>query len=70
MVAPNPVTVGLAIGTGLVYGGAKVVEHWDDIKAGAGKAAEWAGDKATKVGEGLTKDARAVAKAANPMNWF
>ncbi|WP_408056180.1 hypothetical protein [Streptomyces ureilyticus] len=27
MVAPNPVTIGLAVGTGIVYGGLKVVEH-------------------------------------------
>ena len=70
MVAPNPVTIGLAVGTGLVYGGAKVVEHWDDIKAGAGKAVDWTGDKISKAGEGLANGAKSVAKAANPMNWF
>ncbi|QKV69239.1 PE-PGRS family protein [Streptomyces harbinensis] len=31
MVAPNPVTVGAAVVTGVVYGGLKVVEHWDTI---------------------------------------
>ena len=28
--APNPVTAGLVIGTGLVWGGAELVDHWDD----------------------------------------
>ncbi|MGW3494267.1 PE-PGRS family protein [Streptomyces sp. NPDC001020] len=70
MVAPNPVTIGLAVGTGLVYGGAKVVEHWDDIKAGTGKAVDWVGDKASKVGKGIANGAKSVAKKANPMNWF
>ncbi|MFD9356752.1 PE-PGRS family protein [Streptomyces sp. NPDC060031] len=49
MVAPNPITIGLAVGTGLIYGGAKVVEHWDDIKEGAGKAKDWVKDKAKKL---------------------
>ncbi|MCE7049998.1 PE-PGRS family protein [Streptomyces purpurascens] len=64
MVAPNPVTIGLAVGTGLIYGGAKVVQHWDDIKEGAGKAAGWVGDKAKDLGKSIAKS------KANPMNWF
>lgn len=64
MVAPNPITIGLAVGTGLIYGGAKVVEHWDDIKKGAGEAANWVGDKAADLGKSIAKS------KANPMNWF
>ncbi|WP_344391978.1 PE-PGRS family protein [Streptomyces vastus] len=64
MVAPNPVTIGLAVGTGLIYGGAKVVEHWDDIKKGAGEAADWVGDKAKDLGKSVAES------KANPMNWF
>lgn len=37
LIAPNPVTAGLAIGTGLVWAGAEVVDNWDDI-------AEWTSD--------------------------
>ncbi|MFE5397354.1 PE-PGRS family protein [Streptomyces sp. NPDC056568] len=70
MVAPNPVTIGLAVGTGLVYGGAKVVEHWDDIKEGTGKAVDWTGDRLSDAGRGIAGGAKSVAKAANPMNWF
>ncbi|WP_328329955.1 MULTISPECIES: PE-PGRS family protein [unclassified Streptomyces] len=70
MIAPNPITIGLAVGTGLIYGGAKVVEHWDDIKKGAGKAADWVGDKAKKVGSGIANGAKSIAKHANPMSWF
>ncbi|MER7968060.1 MULTISPECIES: PE-PGRS family protein [unclassified Streptomyces] len=64
MIAPNPVTIGLAVGFGAVYAGAKVVEHWDDIKKGAGKAADWVGDKAKDLGKSIAKS------KANPMNWF
>jgi hypothetical protein len=64
MVAPNPITIGLAVGTGLIYGGAKVVEHWDDIKKGAGEAADWVGDKTKDLGKSIAKS------KANPANWF
>ncbi|WP_097274430.1 PE-PGRS family protein [Streptomyces sp. TLI_55] len=64
MIAPNPITIGLAVGTGLIYGGAKVVEHWDDIKKGAGEAADWVGNKAKDLGKSIAKS------KANPMNWF
>uniref|UniRef100_A0AAU2V417 PE-PGRS family protein n=1 Tax=Streptomyces sp. NBC_00003 TaxID=2903608 RepID=A0AAU2V417_9ACTN len=70
MIAPNPVTIGLAVGTGLVYGGAKVVEHWDDIKKGAGKAANWVGNKASKAGHEIASGAKSVAKHLNPTSWF
>ncbi|MFI6811457.1 hypothetical protein ACIBG7_03565 [Nonomuraea sp. NPDC050328] len=40
MIAPNPITIGATVVFGAVYVGAKVVEHWDDIKEGAGKAVE------------------------------
>ncbi|MGW7818689.1 PE-PGRS family protein [Streptomyces puniciscabiei] len=64
MVAPNPVTIGLAVGTGIVYGGAKIVQHWDDIKKGAGQATKWVGDKMSGLGKSIAKS------KANPMNWF
>lgn len=31
LIAPNPVTGALAVGSGLVWAGAEVVDHWDDI---------------------------------------
>nr|WSX50420.1 PE-PGRS family protein [Streptomyces sp. NBC_00974] len=58
MIAPNPWTLGAVAVTGLVYGGAKIVEHWDGIKAGAGKAKDWAENKA-----------KSVAKKLNPFKW-
>jgi hypothetical protein len=66
MVAPTPLTIGLAVGTGLVYGGLKVVEHWDDITEGAGKAAEWMGDKADDLGDGIADGAKKLGSALNP----
>ncbi len=44
LIAPNPVTAGLAVGTGLVWAGAEVVDHWDDIT-------ETASDLKDKAGE-------------------
>ncbi|GGL73498.1 hypothetical protein GCM10010129_16390 [Streptomyces fumigatiscleroticus] len=64
MVAPNPVTISLAVGFGAVYVGAKVVDDWNEIKRGAGKAADWVGDKAKDLGKSIDKS------KANPMNWF
>jgi hypothetical protein len=49
MICPNPVTIGATVITGAVYVGAKVVEHWDDIKAGAKKVSKAIGDGAKKV---------------------
>ena len=45
MVAPTPWTVGAVAVTGLVYGGARLVEHWDDVTEGLSKAKDWAGDR-------------------------
>ncbi|ESP98539.1 hypothetical protein EES44_03660 [Streptomyces sp. ADI96-15] len=65
-VAPNPVTIGLVVGTGLVYGGAKIVENWDDVKKGAGRAVDWAKNTGGKALDG----AKDLAKKADPRNWF
>ncbi|MFF5959264.1 PE-PGRS family protein [Streptomyces luteogriseus] len=68
MVAPNPVTIGLAVGTGIVYGGLKVVEHWDDITEGADKAADWVGDKASDIGSDIADGAKSLGSALNPFD--
>jgi len=71
LIAPNPVTVGLVAVTGVVWAGAEVVEHWDDITHAADVAVDWAGDRAEDVkdwaGDRLDdiKDSK-----VNPMNWF
>ncbi|MEV4095162.1 hypothetical protein [Streptosporangium saharense] len=49
MVCPNPLTVGATVAFGAVYVGAKVVEHWDDVKKGAEKVGAAIGDGAKKV---------------------
>jgi len=41
LIAPNPVTGALVVGTGLVWAGAEVVDHWDDISSAAGDAWDW-----------------------------
>jgi len=53
MVAPTPFTIGATVVTGAVYVGAKVVEHWDDIKGGAQKAVDAVGTGLRKAGDFL-----------------
>ncbi|MFD3352523.1 hypothetical protein [Streptomyces fradiae] len=63
-VAPNPVTVGLAVGTGLVYGGCLVWENREAIGDGLEKAGEWVGDKTEEAVDGLKK----IGSALNPFD--
>jgi hypothetical protein len=65
MVAPNPWTIGAAAVTGIVWGGLKVVEHWDDITEWSGNAwdatTEFTGDAVdavTEVGGDLVDGAK------------
>ncbi|SDQ64693.1 hypothetical protein [Thermostaphylospora chromogena] len=51
MIAPNPLTIGVTVATGAVFVGAKVVEHWDDIKEGAKKAVDAVGTGLKKAGD-------------------
>ncbi|MFI6704039.1 hypothetical protein ACIBJC_34755 [Streptomyces sp. NPDC050509] len=68
MVAPNPVTIGLAVGTGVAYGGALVWDNWDSIKGGTEKATEWVGDKASEVGSSISSGAKKVGGFLNPFD--
>ncbi|MEU6442685.1 PE-PGRS family protein [Streptomyces sp. NPDC047046] len=77
MIAPNPFTIGATVVFGGVYVGAKIVEHWDDVKAGAGKAVDFAKDVghgavegAKKVGHAAVDGAKKAGHALNPKNWF
>ncbi|MFO6452037.1 MULTISPECIES: hypothetical protein [unclassified Aeromicrobium] len=56
LIAPNPVTGAIAVGTGLVWAGAEVVDHWDEISDGASKAWDTVtdGDTWKDVGDKLT----------------
>ncbi len=60
MVAPTPWTVGAAVVTGVIYGGLKVVEHWDDITNAVDTAVDWTGDRLEDAGEGISDAADAV----------
>lgn len=70
MIAPNPVTIGATVVFGGVYVGAKVVEHWPEVKEKWNDTKDWVGDKAKKVGSGIANGAKSIGKHANPMNWF
>ena len=75
MIAPNPVTWGAVAVTGVVYGGARLVEHWDDVTHAAHEAVDWAGDKLDDAASAVTHtlgdglDAVKHSKL-NPGNWF
>ena len=71
LIAPNPVTLGLVAVTGVVWAGAEVVEHWDDITAAVDTAVDWAGDRAEEAGEWVGDRLDDVKESnLNPMNWF
>ncbi|WP_428935102.1 PE-PGRS family protein [Streptomyces sp. ACT015] len=69
-VAPNPITIGVTIGFGAVYAGAKVVQHWDGIKEGGVKAANAVGNAAKEAVTDPVGTAKEVGHALNPKNWF
>lgn len=75
MIAPSPVTWGAVAVTGVVYGGARLVEHWDDVTDAVSDAADWTGDKisdaADAVGDTISDGFDAVKDSKlNPGNWF
>jgi len=75
MIAPNPVTWGAVAVTGVIYGGARLVEHWDDVTQAVSDAADWTGDKisdaADAVGDTIGDGVDAIKNSPiNPGNWF
>lgn len=71
LIAPNPVTLGLVAVTGLVWAGAEVVEHWDDITAAVDDAADWVGDRADDAADWAGDRLDDIKESdLNPMNWF
>lgn len=67
-VAPNPVTLGLAVGTGVLYGGALIWDHHEAIGDGLEKAGDWVGDKASEVGSDIADGAKKIGSALNPFD--
>ncbi|MFE1500024.1 hypothetical protein ACFW89_33695, partial [Streptomyces albidoflavus] len=67
-VAPNPVTLGLAVGTGVAYAGALVWDNHEAIGKGLEKAGDWVGDKASDVGSGIASGAKKLGGALNPFD--
>ncbi|WP_405710975.1 hypothetical protein OG264_19210 [Streptomyces xanthophaeus] len=68
MVAPNPVTVGLAVGTGVIYAGALAWENRENIADAWNTSTDWAGDKAEDLGKGIASGASKVGKFLNPFD--
>ncbi|AXG77893.1 hypothetical protein [Streptomyces paludis] len=67
-VAPNPVTAGLAIGTGVVYAGCLIWDNHEAIGDGIEKAGEWVGDTASDIGDGIASGAKKLGSALNPFD--
>jgi hypothetical protein len=75
MIAPSPITWGAVAVTGVIYGGARLVEHWDDVTNAVSDAADWTGDKisdaADAVGDTIGDGVEAIKDSPiNPGNWF
>ncbi|MGW2823263.1 PE-PGRS family protein [Streptomyces sp. NPDC001443] len=70
MVSPNPISIGATIGTGLIYGGAKAIEHRGKIRERMRRSTHWAGEKVSETARGLASSVKSSAKAVNPMNWL
>jgi hypothetical protein len=71
IIAPNPVTWGAVAVTGVVYAGAELVDHWDDVSHAASEAADWTGDRLSDVGDAVSDSIDKVKDSkVNPMNWF
>jgi hypothetical protein len=75
MIAPNPVTWGAVAVTGVIYGGARLVEHWDDVTNAVSDAADWTGDKISDAADAVTDTIGDGVEAIkdsklNPGNWF
>ncbi|MFD3532885.1 hypothetical protein [Streptomyces sp. NPDC058664] len=67
-VAPNPVTPGLAVGTGVAYASALVWDNHEAIRKGIEEAGDWIGDKASDVGPGIADGAKKLGSALNPFD--
>ncbi|WP_328319009.1 PE-PGRS family protein [Streptomyces sp. NBC_00388] len=68
MVSPNQYSIGASAVTGAVWAGAKVVEHWDDIKKGAHDTREWIRDKTPDVVSGVASGVHSLARVGNVLN--
>lgn len=68
LVAPNPVTAGLAVGTGLVWAGAEVVDHWDEISETASDVKDEISETASDAWDGAGEVASDVGGTVK--GWF
>ncbi|QIB45499.1 PE-PGRS family protein [Streptomyces aureoverticillatus] len=69
-VAPNPYTIGATVVFGGVYVGAKVVEHWDGIKKGAGKVVDEVGETAKEAVRDPVGTGKKIGRKLDPRNLF
>lgn len=67
-VAPNPVTAGVALGTGVVYGGALIWDNHEAIGKGVVNAKDWVGDRTDDLKSGVASGARKFKDVVNPFD--
>ncbi|WP_405944086.1 PE-PGRS family protein [Streptomyces sp. NBC_00932] len=68
MVAPNQYTIGATAVTGVIWSGAKVVEHWDDIKRSAHVTRDWVKEKTPGVVSKIAHGAKILSGTENVFN--
>ncbi|MFD8209940.1 hypothetical protein ACFV2S_26505 [Streptomyces sp. NPDC059695] len=67
-VAPNPVTLGLAVGTSVAYGAALIWDNHEAIGKGLEEAGDWVGDRASDLGNSVKDGAKKLGSALNPFD--
>ncbi|KUF17134.1 hypothetical protein [Streptomyces silvensis] len=67
-VAPNPVTLGVALGAGAVYGGALIWDNHEALGKGIGEAKDWVGDRVEGLGSGMADGAKKFKDVVNPFD--
>jgi hypothetical protein len=71
LIAPNPITLGAVAVTGVVWAGAEIVEHWDDITDAADRAVDWGKDRLDDATDWVGDRVEDLKESKiNPMNWF
>ncbi|WP_406137412.1 PE-PGRS family protein [Streptomyces sp. NBC_01089] len=68
MVTPNQYTIGATAVTGAVWSGAKVVEHWGDIKRSAHVTRDWVKEKTPGMVSKIAHGAKILSGKENVFN--
>lgn len=70
LVAPNPVTIGLAVGTGVAYAGTLAWKHWDEIEEFGGRVKDGVSDAVSNSVDVLEDVGSAIGSGLSSINPF